>query len=160
MAKEIPIHPNKGVALVDDEDYERVMEHRWNITDNGYVHSQIGGKRGKWVLLHRFVMNASNGKEIDHKDQNKLNCQKSNLRFCSRSQNLANTVVRKSSVVKYKGVDFDKRRKLFRASISLGGKYIHLGYFKNPKDAAIAYDNAAKDLYGEFSRPNFEGRES
>lgn len=43
----------RGVALVDDEDYERVAPHRWYLSANGYARGMI---EGRWVLLHRHVL--------------------------------------------------------------------------------------------------------
>lgn len=83
--------PKYGIkdVLLDDEDYEKVIKLRWHLKrckDNFYVNYTKGkGKNRIAFFLHRFIMNALNSLlEIDHKDKNPLNNQKTNLRLCTR----------------------------------------------------------------------------
>jgi len=55
----------------------------------------------------------------------------------------------------FKGVCWHKQKKKSRAQIDVNGKRTHLGYFSDPVQAAIAYDSAALELYGEFARLSF-----
>ncbi len=140
-------------AIVDDEDFERVSLHSWSYKKTGYAEAKINGEK---VYLHRFIMNAKKGDEVDHKrtgfPDHGLDCQKENLRFCTRSQNAANSE-KKTGASGYKGVE--KVGIKWRASIRNNNKLIHLGMFWTPEDAARAYDKKAVELFGEFARTNF-----
>jgi hypothetical protein len=151
----------KYVALIDDEDYERVNQFKWCVYKNGknlYAQRAIlieGVKSAQ--SLHRFIMNAQSADpQIDHKDGNGLNNQKLNLRFCTHGENMANSKPRieKSSI--YKGVLYHSRDKKYAVSIQHNKKRINLGYFDNEIDAAKVYDKKALELFGEFARPNFK----
>lgn len=161
--KRIPLTRGK-YALVDDEDYERLSKHKWraNKAKNGlwYAERQYrdhsdGTKYGKqiYVSMHREVMKASKGKYIDHIDHNGLNNQKSNLRFCTQTQNCWNQRSKK----KYKGVyraDIKKGVK-WTVNIQANGVSHYLGCFTCQKTAAKEYDKLAKILHGEFAQLNF-----
>jgi len=62
--------------------------------------------------------------------------------------------------VKYKGVSFHKRIKKWQAQIRANGRSVCLGYFSDPKDAAIAYDKAARVYQGNYAYLNFSGDQS
>lgn len=122
---------------------------------NGYIIFRFNYK-SKQIYLHRFVMKARKGQEVDHKDNNnKSNNLKSNLRFCTRKQNNYNRPKRKG-LSKYKGVSWDKYKSRWQVYIRIAsGKETFLGHFVNEKYAVIAYDNAAKKFQGEFAKLNF-----
>src|SRR5689334_9733896 len=82
----------KGVALVDADDLDRVTAMRWWMCSNGYAQGYVGrGVRGRrHVLLHRFIMNAQRGTEVDHINHQLLDCRKSNLRIVDKSTNMQN----------------------------------------------------------------------
>ncbi len=94
--KEVPL--SKGqVALVDDEDFDRVMTRKWHVgsrnckgVKNVYAQSTTNGPR-RTIMMHRFVMGLSEGDpEIDHRDRDGLNNQKYNLRTATREQQMRN----------------------------------------------------------------------
>lgn len=99
-------------------------------------------------------MNAPNGVEVDHKDGNGLNNVRSNLRFCTASQNKMN--MRCWNKHGFKGVTFMKRRGLrcWRAKLTINKIVKHLGYFYCLHEAALAYNKAAKKYFGRFARLN------
>ena len=99
-------------------------------------------------------MNNPVNMEIDHKDENKLNNQRYNLRLATHSQNMINKKIRKDNTSGYKGVHITSGKYIL-AHIRTGGKQIHLGSFIDIVSAAHAYDDAAKKYYGEFARLNF-----
>lgn len=155
--REIPLTRGK-VAIVDDEDYERVTSFRWSATKNA-VSDTWYAKRNKsencsYALLHRFILNAPLGCEIDHINLDGLDCRKSNLRFATRQQNAANVPVRKQAnkVSRFKGVGWNKNG-YWAASVKVNGKE-KSSYWPTEHEAAMAYNRMAHEAFGEFARLN------
>jgi hypothetical protein len=107
--------------------------------------------------MHRVIMNAPADRFVDHKHGEGLDNRKENLRIVTCAQNQYNRrkMTTRQTSSKYKGVYFRKNYKKYCAQIRYKGKRMHLGYFDNETDAAKAYDEAAKKLFGEFARLNF-----
>ena len=155
--KEIQLTQEK-VALVDDDDFEWLNQWKWYAgkTRNTYYairNSPIdeNGKQIK-IYMHREIMNTPKEVLTDHKDRDGLNNQKHNIRLCTYSQNGAN---RKSyGVSKYLGVCWDKQSNKWIVRIETDNKSTYLGCFKIEKDAAMAYNEAAKKQHGEFANLN------
>lgn len=78
-------------VLVDDDDYEKYRNTKWNLSDTGYavIRKKIGGKK-KTLRLHRLIMNCPDGMVVDHLNGNPLDCRKSNLRICTQAENSRN----------------------------------------------------------------------
>lgn len=155
--KEIKLTQDK-VALVDDEDYDYLMQWKWHIlnqTHSSYAvrNEIINGKRQS-IRMHRIIMNTPKGVEVDHVDRNGLNNQKSNLRNCTSTQNKCNSQYKlpKSGFI---GVHTHKNGHIM-AYISVKNKQIHLGCFKTIELAAKARDEAAIKYRGEFANLNFK----
>lgn len=154
--REIPLTQSK-VALVDDEDYERVAQHRWaadKAKSTWYASARINGRR---IRLHRFIVDAKPGQLVDHEDRNGLNCTRGNLRPCTHGQNCQNSVPRKNNKCGLKGVSFHYGKWMARISIGpqSSRKQIRLGRFDTPEEAAIIYDRAAIMHFGRFAYLNF-----
>ena len=157
--KEINLTQGK-VALVDDEDYDYLMQWKWLISKSGnfiYAGRNVWMKKEhkyKMILMHRIIMNTPQGLDVDHIDHNGLNNQKYNLRNCTNAENKWNSSIRQNK--KYKGIRkrIENRSNPFEAYITFNGRFIHLGHFKTEEDAARAYNNAAKEYFGEFANPN------
>ena len=139
-------------ALVDDDDYDRLSQHNWYLHQGGYAQSRIAGKT---IGMHRLVCQPSPGLDTDHKNRDKLDNRRANLRECTRSQNHANQKKRRGSSSRFKGVYWNKHARKWQAEIKANGKYRYLGLFTDEKDAALAYDEAAREGFGEFARGNF-----
>jgi hypothetical protein len=135
-------------ALVDEEDYEELMQYNWFLTIQGYILSGVN------VRMHRVIMNCDKGLFVDHINHNKLDNQKSNLRICTTSQNGMNRVAKKGGTSRYKSVYFNKAAKKWRVSICIDGKSIHLGSYTTELEAAQAYNTKALELFGEFAHIN------
>src|SRR6266851_4451024 len=153
VMKTIPL--TKGyVALVDDEDYLRVSCFHWQaqVRSRGTVYAKrIVGirphKRG--VYLHRFILGISADKKVDHRDGNGLNCQRSNLRAATHSENLANRPANANSSTSIKGVYL--RRGAWEARLTVRGKQLYLGRFATAEEAERVYQQAAREHFGEFA---------
>jgi hypothetical protein len=145
---------NGGHVVVDSDDYYRYKHLTWYRSYYGYAHA-YDRTTGNKVALHRVVMNAGKGTQIDHINQDKLDCRKSNLRLATKTQNNRNIGPRKSNTSGFKGVSKVNNR--WRAMIWDNYRPIHLGYFATPNDAARAYNNAAIELHGDFACLNVIG---
>ena len=144
--KEVQLTQGK-VALVDDDDFERVSKYNWCYLKIGYACSRI---KNKIILLHNFIMDYSKNMKIDHKDRNRLNCQKNNLRFATDQQNGSNRSKTVKNTSGYIGVYWEKRRNHWVSRITYNGKRKYLGSYEDIKEAALKYDIENKKLNGEF----------
>jgi hypothetical protein len=147
MTREIPM--SKGyVALVDDRDYEMLSKYPWSADVRGrVVYAMTSGN----LYMHRMVALPGPGEHVDHINHIGTDNRRRNLRVCTRTENARNNLLGARNKSGYKGVSWDGSRGLWRASIM--GRT--LGRFLSPLDAALAYDIAVVDRYGEFARPNF-----
>ena len=115
---------------------------------------------GKNVYLHRYVLSRMLGRELtsadkaDHINGNGLDNRRCNIRLCEHRQNMWNQGSRKNTSSIYKGVTFFKRDGSWQAKIAPNGKTIHLGYFQTEAEAAQAYNEKAKEIFGEFAKLN------
>jgi len=152
--KEIQLINNKGIALVDDSDFEWLNKYSW-YNNVGYARS-FSNINNKIIrkYMHHFLINKIKGYEIDHIDGNRLNNQKENLRLVTRSQNNMNNSKRNNTSSKFKGVYFDKERNKWSVEIHLNNKKIFLGRFKSEIDAAKVYNEKAKELFKEYANLN------
>lgn len=154
--KEITLTHNK-VALVDDEDFNRLNEWAWSARKgkNGkwYAH-RSNGEKNPTVHMHREIMGAKEGEQVDHWNGNGLDNRRENLRLCSNQQNSQNRGLGRNSSTGFKGVTWHKGREKYRAYIKVNGRQIHIGYYKTSIEAAQAYDGRAVELFGRFARIN------
>ena len=141
------------LVMVDDEDYEFLQQFKWQVDRYKSVKTHAN-PRLKDILIHRVIMKPEKGVEIDHIDGNRLNNQKSNLRFATSSQNKINRGPRKDNKSGFKGVSWHRQRNLWTARVMIDGKYKHLGLFKTPEEAAEAYNAEATTYYGEYAWQN------
>lgn len=159
--KTIPLTQGK-VAIVDDEDYEWLNQWKWYTIKNRhyfYAVRNIGKyPHQKRIRMHRQILNCPLGKQVDHKDHNGLDNRKTNIRTCSRTENIRyQRPQRRNKSSKFKGVYWLTKRKLWRAHIKYQGKTVYLGRFHNEIEAAKAYDKATKQYFGEFACLNTYG---
>jgi len=142
-------------ALVSSSDYQILKIFRWSAVKKPNTFYAVRYLHKKEISMHRQITNAPSDLVCDHIDHNGLNNTRANIRLCTRAQNSLNQKIRKGCTSKYKGVYWHKRDKRFYARIYHKGKSYHLGCFKNERDAARAYDNMAKILFGPFAHLNF-----
>lgn len=155
------IQLNRGyVALVDDEDYDRVSKINWTVhirhdkkLVRHYARTTTLKRLGKrrHLFMHCFIMGTTG---IDHWDNDGLNNQKYNLRKATQSLNNAN--MRKSPGCSsiYKGVTFEKESGRWRARACKDGVRYQLGVYGDQLSAARAYNEKMSELFGEFARLN------
>lgn len=139
------VKENTGESLpcgIDHRGYRRV-----NISMIG----QVIEHRAIWAVVHGKCPDM----HIDHIDGNKLNNRIENLRICTHNQNQHNQGIRASNKSGYKGVSWMKSVKKWHAQICCNSKVTHLGLYTCKIEAAKAYDEAAKQLHGEFAWLNF-----
>lgn len=104
-------------------------------------------------LGHLAVKKPSVG-AVAHEFDTCKNCQRWNLRTCSNQKNQCNRRKHRGSS-QFKGVCWHKRDGKFQAEIKLDGRSKFLGMFTDELDAALAYDSAAREHFGEFACCNF-----
>lgn len=150
------------ITLIDKADFQLVKQWKWSYLAGGYAmrKSRYGPRKlGKYycIYLHRFLLNAPKGIDVDHINGNKLDNRRSNLRLASRSQNFANQPKQKklNCTSQFKGIYWDKTLKFWRVRIHFRHKKFEIGLFKNEIAAAMAYDIWVKDIQGEFAIFNF-----
>lgn len=137
---------------MSDVDFQEITKYKWYWSRNYARHNKLG-------MMHRFILERMlkskipSGFQVDHKNGDKLDNRRSNLRICTQAQNIAN---RKGNTNKwgYKGVLRHRNKRLFSARIQVDGKRIHIGLYQTIKEAAIAYNKAAKKYHGKFAYKN------
>lgn len=156
-------------AVVDADLFESLSKFCWHAvkgknSTKPYVARSFKGPAGEQCssYLHHQVWELSgrereSGLQIDHRNGDSFDNRISNLRQCTREQNQQNRKPNERGACPYKGVRVEWRRspRPFRAVITVSKQRRSLGYFDNPIQAALAYDQAARADFGEFARPNF-----
>lgn len=146
---------NGKVCLVDDEVFDELSKFNWYEATGGYVkrHKRVEGKLTS-IFMHRVVIGAEKGQTVDHINRNPLDNRKENLRIVNKSENAMNSKKAINNSSGYRGVYHDKRDNSYDAFINKDGKRIYLGRFKQIKEAALAYNDAAIRLHGKFASLN------
>jgi hypothetical protein len=148
------------IAMIDDEDEDVVMRHKWHVNRRFHTRYAIttardeSGKK-KVLKMHRIIMRVDDPSvEVDHINGNGLDNRRHNLRLATAAQNRQNRPAQSNNTSGFKGVS--RLGKKWRAYIGSGGELLYIGVFDSPADAALARDAKARELHGEFARLNFE----
>ena len=147
------------VVIADPDAGEWLWGRRWFAkTDYSTVYAEcwerLKDNRRRHMSMHRFVTGASGGRRVvvDHINGNGLDNRRENLRICTNQQNQGNAKARRGSS-QFKGVSRKGNRWI--AYIQFNRKFRSLGSFESEHDAALAYDAAALECFGEFAALNF-----
>lgn len=149
------------VVIVDEVDYQELSAYNWHVHRDGkrwYAISRQRTPKGgsHQIRMHRLIMNAPDGVDVDHIDGNGLNNTRMNLRLATRSQNSCNRNIRNDNTSGYKGVSFHRATGKWQATITVNGKSAYLGLYATAEDAGAAYDEVAGQIHGQFARTNEE----
>lgn len=153
--KRIPLSQGK-FAVVDKADYEHMMQYKWSCVGKPplvYAHTRTT-KFGSVLYMHRVIMNAPKGMQVDHIDGDCLNNRRGNLRVCTQSQNSHNSRLSVRNTSGYKGVRFSKQRKKWMVFITVNGTVTNFGYFPDVRTAVKKYNELALKYYGDFATLN------
>jgi HNH endonuclease/AP2 domain len=149
------------VALVDDEDYEKLSAFKWHAYFDPDIKSfyskrnslTVNGKRHS-IIMHREIIHAVAGESVDHINHDTLDNRRENLRICSNVQNFSNRKMRSDNTSGFKGVSWEKKSRKWKAQLRVNKKIIYSGYFNTAIEAAEVYDREAISVCGEFALTN------
>lgn len=154
--KRIPLSRGK-FALVDDCDFDELSKHRWFFATAGYAWrtlkiSECPHSYGKLLYMHRSILNAQKGQEVDHINGDKLDNRRDNIRIASSRQNKLNKPKPRHNTSGVRGVNWNKGRRRWVARISVAvGQSKTIGYFRDKAAACAARSAAETKHYGEFN---------
>lgn len=152
----------KNTAVYIDPADVDLNRYRWHLTASGYAARNTPRPHRVTIRMHRVIMARilgralEPGEQVDHIDGDKLNNQRANLRVATVAQNAFNRGRPAHNTTGYKGVYRNSvgNLKPYQAAITIGGRKIYLGSYHDPRDAARAYDRAARAHVGPFARGN------
>lgn len=157
----VPLYSRQGLglfAIIDAEDAERIAGYRWRAERGKHtVYAVANVERGsrKTVKLHRLILDAPSGVEVDHVNRQGLDCRRQNLRLATHQDNQRNRAKQLGNSSRYKGVGWHKATRSWRARIKVDNRTEELGGFSDEEAAARAYDRRARVAFGEFAVLNF-----
>ena len=145
------------IALIDVGDLDVVATYdHWDTdpsrNDLCYARSSRHSKQPR-IYMHRLLLSLGPREYADHINHNGLDNRRCNLRLCTPVQNTHNS--RPMRGKGFKGVCFYEPTARWRVKITSDGKLKELGYFSTAIEAARAYDDAARILFGSFAYLNF-----
>lgn len=148
----IYINSTNGCRIdVDQDDFDFLSNYNWSVS-GGYAVASINGKS---VPMHRLILNAPEDKQVDHINRDSLDNRRSNLRLCSKTENLKNrSKSSKNKSSKYKGTSLEKKTGNWIVEIKNNKERYYLGSFKDEESAANCYNFYAKKYHGEFAALN------
>ena len=137
--------------LFDLEDYDLIKDYTWYKSDSGYALTTYKNKR---IRMHRLILGLGDynlSEEVDHKNHNRSDNRKSNLRVCSHRENMFNRVEPSNNTSGHIGVSRDKDTGKYRTYLDIDGNYISLGDFADYNEAVEAREKAEKKYFAEFA---------
>lgn len=142
-------HKEVGMTIIDIEDLDRVLQHKWRLGSWNYANTKINNKS---VSMQRFILNEFDKNKIpDHINKNTLDNRKCNLRISNKAQNAWNSSMNSNNTSGVKGVNWFKPSKSWRAYLTKNGVRYDLGYSKDKEQAIRLRLIAEKEYFGEFA---------
>ena len=150
-------------VIVSTADYKRLSEHAWKAVPSGRNFYAYRNTKSGQLFMHKDVAVKAGiyrtGLELDHKNNNTLDCRRSNLRAATRNENLSNrakftTYDGKPCTSQFKGVTLSGNKQKWIGQLRNEGQLYYLGTFDTQEEAAVAYNRAAKEFFGEFAQLN------
>ncbi len=150
---------SKGeICLVDDADFSELNKRTWRAE-----YSTARGKRsftciactmnGRRMMIHHFLLKPPPGVMVDHKNRNRFDNRRENLRIATKYQNAQNCTVNSLNTSGFKGVGWAKFHKKWRARVAYNGWQKTIGYFSTKEAAYEARNKFAREVHGEFFAP-------
>lgn len=145
-------------AMVDAGDYEWLMRWKWSALWSAKTKS-YSVVRNEWdngtivarIIMARAIVGATGPELVDHRNHDTLDNRRHNLRIATYTQNNCNKgKENRPARSRYKGVSWHAQSKKWRARVVVNGKEHSLGLFHTEEEAAIARDEKAIELHGEF----------
>ena len=141
----IPLRARDGsvraFAVVDAADAAWANQWRWSLDGDGYaVRSERRNGHCQTIRLNRELLGLKRGdlRQGDHRDRDRLNNRRSNLRGLPDTKNAQNVSSFHGSASQYRGVYWDKRKRKWRAQVNVDSRTTNLGYFTDEREAAEA----------------------
>ncbi len=157
LKKPMDFKIKEQTVIIDEEDYPVISRFTWHVkkdknTFYAYTQVKFGGKPCG-LPMHRLVTGMSNS-QIDHINRNGIDNRKENLRYCTNQQNSYNRV--HFNKHGFRGVYIPRGCKKFAYQIAAGKKRRYKYGYETAAEAARGYDEASKELHGEFGIRNFK----
>jgi len=142
-------------AVVSDKDYKTLINYKWFALKSdkmdGYYVAARKLADDSMVYMHRQILNAPEGFEVDHRNGNGLDNRRHNIRVVTRAQNRWNSKRRKDNKSGVKGVSWHSTNKMWVANIKVNKKLHHLGSFESIELAIRARKSAEKRYHGRYA---------
>lgn len=162
MSKWLPLSGSDKLITIDDEDYPVLSRLVWYLDHNtGQPVAHIWNDKTMALRMNRLLKPYKINFRLTYADNNPLNNQKDNLVYKSPTELIQAAEKRQGGSSTYKGVTFSPERKgnQWLARIHKNNKKYFLGYHPTQVDAALAYNVAAQEMFGEGAYiNNLEGK--
>lgn len=145
-------------AIIDDSDYDIVKGYTWHVykstSGKYYASTNRSRKLGKYqIKMHRLILGLDKGDGLiaDHINGDTLDNRRCNLRITTVRGNNMNKRQQSNGSTPYKGVHKHSQYNKHVAQIKSGNTRVHIGVFDTPEKAALAYNEHAIKLHGEYA---------
>jgi hypothetical protein len=146
----LAVAPRRYPVYVDRDDLDELLKHHWHIDKDGYVTTHAReGRFKRTIRMHRLILKAEKGQEVDHENGIRRDNRRDNLRLASRQQQVHNTKTFRDG-----GVSLRKDTGKWRARITLKGfndnKEFTIGHYETKDEAKSARDDFVEQKLKEL----------